>query len=152
MNRSGLEAQLKRIPLRKLVRKVGSIHEEENNLRANFWVKYRFEKSGARCRCGKVVEMNVAFDIAIAKPVVMARFHLSVPLRRERISQLPDAIGGVSMNMRSQEAQHLPAFGLELVGLSGVMDALPDRRMEFQAVGINQDAPGRDIREICARQ
>ncbi|MGD0094052.1 MAG: hypothetical protein ABSE73_29435 [Planctomycetota bacterium] len=44
------------------------------------------------------------------------------------------------MDVRPQEAQHLPALGLELVGLPGVVDALADAGVKFQAVGIKGGA------------
>ena len=56
------------------------------------------------------------------------------------------------MDMRTQKAQHLPALCLKLVGLPRVVDALADGGMEFQAVGVDQDALRRVVGEVGARQ
>ena len=72
------------------------------------------------------------YSLSIAKPAtVVASSHLSISLTAERILKLPGAIGGVSINLRPQEPQHLPAFCLELIGLPRVVDPLTDRGMEF---------------------
>jgi len=98
--------------VRELVREVGLIYQDENNFGANCRIKHRLEKSGA-CRCrGKFRKMHMVFDVAIAKPVVVARFHLTIPLLAKRIPKLPGAIGGVSMNLWPKESQHLPALCL----------------------------------------
>jgi hypothetical protein len=51
------------------------------------------------------------------------------------------------MHVRSKKTQDLPAFGLELVGLPCVMDALAESGMKFQTIRINQNALGRKVRK-----
>ena len=56
------------------------------------------------------------------------------------------------MHVRSKKTQYLPAFGLELVGLSCVMDALAEAGVKFQTISVNQNALGREICKVGARQ
>lgn len=87
------------------------------------------------------------FSDEVMTAVIAPRFHLSTPLS---LPNLPDAIGGVSMNLRPQETQDLPSLCLKLIRLPGVVDALTDGRMKFQAVRVDQNSPGRDVREVGA--
>lgn len=78
--------------------------------------------------------------------------HISLFPQNKGVLQLPHAVGRVSIDLWPQEAQHLPAFRLKLVGPPGVVDPLADGRMEFQSVGVDQDAPRREVGEVGARQ
>jgi hypothetical protein len=66
--------------------------------------------------------------------------------------ELRDAISRIAVHVRSKKTQHLPTFRLELVRLSCVMDALAEAGMKFQTISVNQNAFGREVGEVGARQ
>src|ERR1017187_5703013 len=59
----------------------------------------------------------------------------------ERLLELRDTIRWIAVYVRSEEAQYLPAFGLEVVRLSCVVNALAETGMKLRIDPMNHRYP-----------
>jgi len=70
----------------------------------------------------------------------------------ERRPNLLNAFSRVADDLWAEQADHNPAVRLKQICLAGVVNSLPERRVELQAIGVYQDPSRCGVGKIRSRQ